>query len=133
MVILFSVYLFAEMAYRPLILFKDAGGIWKSDRFRPLITAMANLLVNLILVQHIGLYGIVFSTISSLLFIGFPWLIQKINKHLFKIDVKKYIICVIQYTSAIVLSVATADTIIFYLIKSVRIFRNSLKERYDLE
>ena len=34
---------------------KDAAGLWHSDRFRPLIGACANLIMNIVLVQVIGL------------------------------------------------------------------------------
>lgn len=55
--------------------YKDAAGLWHEDRFRPLCTALANLVMNLILVQFIGIYGILLSTVLSTLFIGMPWVI----------------------------------------------------------
>lgn len=62
---------------------KDAAGLWHSDRFRPLIGALANLLMNIILVQYIGLYGIVLSTILSYVLISMPWLVHNIFKLLY--------------------------------------------------
>lgn len=90
-VLLFAVYLFAEEAPRTLIVFKDAGGIWRHDRFRPLCSALVNLSLNLLLTPFIGLYGIIISTIFALLFISWPWVITNINSRLFPIDIKKYI------------------------------------------
>ena len=103
-VILFALYLFAEEAPRTLIVFKDAGGIWRHDRFRPLIAAAVNVVLNLVLTQFIGLYGIVISTIVSLLFVGYPWLILKINKRLFEIDVKKYVFRILTYVAVVAVS-----------------------------
>ena len=66
-----------------LNLYKDAAGLWHRDRFRPLITAMANLIMNLILVQFWGLYGIMISTVVSALIVGMPWLLHNLFTVLF--------------------------------------------------
>lgn len=89
-VILFAIYLFVEESPRAMLNFKDAGGIWKEDRFRPLATALTNLCLNLILVNYIGLYGVLLSTVVSFVVIGFPWLVRNINKCLFEIDIPEY-------------------------------------------
>lgn len=96
-VILFAVYLFAEEAPRTLIAFKDAGGIWKHDRFRPLLSACINLTLNLILTPIIGLYGIILSTIFALMFVAYPWLIINLNNRLIQIGIKKYLLKVLLY------------------------------------
>lgn len=62
--------------------YKDASGMWHEDRFRPLVEAITNLLLNLILVRYIGLYGIIVSTVFSMLFVA-PWLIRNIFKLIF--------------------------------------------------
>lgn len=104
MVILFAVYLYAEEAPRTMIVFKDAGGMWREDRFRPLTVAGVNLFTNIVLVKVIGLYGILISTIASMLFIGFPWLIYNIDRTLFKIGIKRFILKIMQYTIVIILN-----------------------------
>lgn len=63
---------------------KDAAGMWHSDRFRPLIGACVNLVMNIVLVQVIGLYGIILSTVFSYVFISMPWLIHNLFKFLYK-------------------------------------------------
>lgn len=103
-VLLFAIYLFAEEAPRTLIVFKDAGGIWKHDRFRPLLSAGVNLVLNLILTPVIGLYGIIISTIAAMMFVSFPWVIVNINKRLFEIHIGYFIKRLCQY--AIVISVS---------------------------
>ena len=120
-VILFTIYLFVELAPRTLLLFKDAGGIWKEDRFRPLIAAGANLIMNLILTTRIGLYGIIISTISALFFIAYPWLIVNINKHLFEINLKKYVFRTAFYTFVI-----TFDTVACYFLCTKMFFGSDL-------
>ena len=64
--------------------YKDAAGIWYEDRFRPLFTALLNLILNIIMVRYIGLYGVLLSTVLSLLFLGIPWMIYNVFSLLFK-------------------------------------------------
>ena len=73
-------------------IYKDAAGIWEYDKFRPLFAAIVNLILNIILVQFIGLYGIVWSTIISLIFVINPWSIYVLFKHYFKIGLKQFLL-----------------------------------------
>ena len=118
-VFLFSLYLFVEEIPRTLIVFKDAGGIWKHDRYRPLIAAFVNLCLNLILTNFIGLYGILISTIVALAFIAYPWLIININKRLFNINIKKYLIRLILY-----IIICCSCSMIAYIISLVVTFES---------
>ena len=68
--------------------YKDAGGIWRSDRFRPLVTAVTNLGLNLIMVQFLGIYGVLLSTVLSMILVGMPWLFHNLFTELFE---KKYL------------------------------------------
>ncbi len=91
MVVLFATYLVAEIAPRTLMVFKNAGGIWHGDRFRPLIISVSNLCINIILVNIIGIKGVLIATIFTWTCIGSPWLIYNVNHNLLRIEVKKYI------------------------------------------
>ena len=71
--------------------YKDAGGIWHSDRFRPLCVTITNLTLNLIMVQFIGLYGILLSTVISYVAVGMPWLLHNIFNNLFKTTIGSYL------------------------------------------
>lgn len=83
-VICFTIYYFIYEINQLLNTYKDAGGIWHKDRFRPLITALANLAMNLILVNFWGIYGVLLSTVISMLFIGMPWIIHNLFTTLFE-------------------------------------------------
>ena len=63
--------------------YKDAAGIWHTDRFRTLITAGVNLGLNLLLVRPLGLYGVILSTVVSTLIVGMPWLLHNLFTTLF--------------------------------------------------
>ena len=64
-VICLVVYYYIYEINQLLNLYKDAGGIWHEDRFRPLVTAIANVSMNLIMVQFWGIYGVLLSTVLS--------------------------------------------------------------------
>lgn len=82
-VICFCIYYYVYEINRILNVYKDAGGIWHKDRFRPLITSFVNLSMNLIMVQFWGIYGVLLSTILSTMFVGMPWLIHNLFTTLF--------------------------------------------------
>lgn len=82
-VICFSIYYFVYEINQLLNTYKDAAGIWHEDRFRPLVTAIANLGMNLIMVQFWGIYGVLLSTVLSMLIVGMPWLLYNLFTVLF--------------------------------------------------
>lgn len=84
----FVVYFFLKQINSLFNLYKDASGMWHEDRFRPLTAALTNLVLNLILVQFIGLYGILISTVLAILCVGLPWLTHNLFTIVFE---KKYI------------------------------------------
>ena len=98
---------------------KDAAGLWHSDRFRPLIGACANLIMNIVLVQVIGLYGIILSTVFSYIFISMPWLIHNLFK--FNESLKVYLKDLSMYILVAILA-TTITTIICRKITFVGIF-----------
>lgn len=83
-VVCLVIYFFIYCINQLLNSYKDAAGMWHEDRYRPLVTAIVNLTLNLILVQFIGLYGIILSTVLSMLFVGMPWLVQNLFSVIFE-------------------------------------------------
>ena len=65
--------------------------MWHEDRWRPLICSLVNLVVNLILVQFWGLYGILISTIIAMLVVGMPWLTHNLFTVVFHCSWKPYV------------------------------------------
>ena len=96
-------YFFIYEINRVINLYKDAAGIWHEDRFRPLVTALTNLSMNLIMVQFIGLYGIILSTVLSMVFVGMPWLFHNLFTAVFdRAYFKNYILRIMQYVGVTV-------------------------------
>ncbi|MDY4079525.1 MAG: polysaccharide biosynthesis protein [Clostridium sp.] len=83
-VICFCIYYFVYEINQLLCAYKDSAGMWHEDRFRPLVTALSNLVMNLIMVQFWGVYGVILSTVLSTLFVGMPWLLHNLFTVLFE-------------------------------------------------
>ena len=83
MSILIACYFYIYQIQRTILTFKDAGGLWYEDRFRPYVSMVFNLTSNIILVQFIGIYGVVVSTILAF-FISLPWCNYVVFKNMFQ-------------------------------------------------
>lgn len=83
LVICFTVYYYFIGMNRLLNMFKDAAGLWHRDRFRPLTAALVNLALNLLTVRWLGLYGVLISTVISIVAVEFPWLLHNLFVEIF--------------------------------------------------
>lgn len=82
-IVLLCVYFYTLMLMSTGNMFESAGGIWERDKYRPLMEGLINLGLNLVLVQFIGLYGILLSTILSMALFSMPWLYCNVVRNLF--------------------------------------------------
>ena len=82
-VICFTVYYYTEGMNRVVNMFKDAAGIWRKDRWRPLTAALVNLALNLATVQWLGLYGVLLSSVISTVAVQIPWLLHNLFQEVF--------------------------------------------------
>ena len=74
----FAIYFFVRLYNQLFNSYKDAAGMWHEDRLRPLVASLTNLGLNLILVQYIGIYGIILSTVIAIVCVGCPWLLHNL-------------------------------------------------------
>ena len=77
-----ALYFYMYQIQKTILTFKDAAGIWYTDRARPYVSMVINLISNLVLVKIIGIYGIVLSTIISFV-VSLPWANRVLYKNLF--------------------------------------------------
>lgn len=104
-VVCLCVYFFVYELNRVANAYKDAAGIWHVDRFRPLVTAMVNLVLNVILVQFISLFGVLISTIIATVVVNCPWLYSKLFSTVFEHErMKDYVKHVIKYVIVTIIS-----------------------------
>ena len=82
-VLCFVIYYYSMGANKLINMFKDAAGIWRRDRWRPLTAALVNLSLNLATVRWLGLYGVLLSSVFSIVFIQIPWLFHNLFLEVF--------------------------------------------------
>lgn len=115
-VICFCIYFFISEINQLLNTYKDAAGIWHTDRFRPLVTALTNLAMNLFMVQFWGIYGVLLSTVLSTLCVGMPWLLHNLFTKLFdRSKLKDYLEHLLFYVLISVLVCAINGLICSYI------------------
>lgn len=72
-VILIVLYFFSHCIRRTIIVFRDGAGMWQDNKWQPIVSASFNIVVNILLVKTIGLYGIIISSVLSMILIDIPW------------------------------------------------------------
>ena len=82
-VICFVIYFYTMGMNKIINMFKDAAGIWHKDRFRPLTAALVNLGLNLATVKWLGLYGVLLSSVISIVGVQIPWLFHNLFQEVF--------------------------------------------------
>lgn len=85
----FALYFYVYQIRKIPVTYKDAAGIWWEDRFRPYVCMVVNLALNIVLVQTIGVSGIILSTVFSLV-ISIPWENYTIFKYVFSMSSWEY-------------------------------------------
>lgn len=81
--------------------------MWHEDRYRPLIAALTNLILNIILVRIIGIYGILLSTVIAVLIVGIPWLLHNLFTYVFeRACLALYLKKIVGYVVVITISVS---------------------------
>ena len=98
-VVCFCIYFYVYQLKIVQSTYKDAAGLWKEDMWRSYAANGFNLVMNIVLVQVIGVYGILLSTILALLVITYPWQTWMIHKKLFHCSMRPYIIRLLIYTA----------------------------------
>ena len=116
-VVLLCFYFWFYELVMMISVYKDAGGIWHEDRFRPLIAGVTNLIINLLLVNFMGLYGIILSTITSQLFISLPWIVKNVTALIFNRNPREYFKIIIINT----LKVLFSTTVVYVIVSFIHI------------
>jgi O-antigen/teichoic acid export membrane protein len=84
MVIWLAVYFFYWKIQDIIYIYIEAAGLWQHDKYASLAGAIINLGLNIFLVNIIGIYGIVISTIVMNVLIIMPWRTRALYKFYFK-------------------------------------------------
>ena len=103
-VIVFVFYFYSWLFNKIGNTYKNAAGMWQDDFYKPYVSAGVNLLLNIILVNVIGVAGVLISTIVSSVLIETPWETWVLYKKLFKRSSIEYIKKIISYLIVTIIS-----------------------------
>lgn len=109
--LLFCVFFYIHQLSMVWATMKDAAGIWHEDRFRQLIAAAVNLTLNITLVNCIGMYGILLSTIMSYLIVSMPWLLRNLFSLLYQRSAMGYLKRLSSYVAVALVSCALVSIV----------------------
>lgn len=95
-VVLFVLSFYIKYIRKVVLTYKDAAGMWRPDRYKPVCEGIVNLVLNLILVKRMGVNGIVTGTVIAMGMIGLPWEAVVLFKGYFKRSAGEYFIKIIK-------------------------------------
>ena len=90
--ILLAIYFFVRSIGKTGFVFYEAAGLWKADFLKPYISVLFNIISNVVLVQFIGLPGVVISSILAIIVVELPWETIVIFKNIFPKKMTSYVV-----------------------------------------
>lgn len=118
LVVLFVAYFISLKMCDIVGLYKNAAGIWWEDKFRPVVSSLLNLVLNIILIQYIGLAGVLISTIVVSVFINYILGTRVLFMVYFKKNVNNCFLTTIRYLADIVIMCASAYIVCHIITKN---------------
>jgi len=130
-VVLLVIRFFAGRITQVTFMYKDALGMWWQDRYRPIVSAVLNLIINIVLVNAVGISGVIISTFLCSIFVSTPWGNIVLFKNYFGNGLKHYFIDLIRVYLIGTLTIAlsykltewiNADNVVGIIIKAIGCF-----------
>lgn len=91
MVFIFCLYFYFLNIGSIRAVYHDAAGLWWEARYRAILEAVANFILNLVLTSTLGAFGTVLGTLISLIIINYMYGAQIVFRYYFKgISVREY-------------------------------------------
>ncbi|WP_339206404.1 oligosaccharide flippase family protein [Paenibacillus sp. FSL K6-3182] len=103
-VLLISITFFVTVMRNSVLTFKNAGGLFTQDKFKPIIEAILNLVLSIYLAGKFGISGVLMGSLLSTVFTSFwiePYIVYK---YIFKKTVTAYFIKYIKYVGILIIS-----------------------------
>lgn len=89
--------------------YRQAAGIWWKDKLRPVVEAIANLVLNILLVKFFGVVGVLIATVITMTSINYIWGGRVLFKTYFKKSMKEYIVKSVFYGMTTILAIAVTQ------------------------
>lgn len=113
-VVLFCVYFFVMQIRSSVMTFKNAIGMWYEDRYKPYVSMLVNLGLDIVMVNLIGINGALLSSIICVLLIEIPWEAKVLYMGYFSQNLRGYFVHILEYAGF-----AVAVTIGAYMLSSL--------------
>lgn len=94
--LLLALYYFVKSTRKTLFTFYEAAGLWRADFLKPYVSVVVNLVTNVVLVQRIGLPGIIISSILALVVVEMPWESIVFFKYCFNVKTTEYKVLILK-------------------------------------
>ena len=115
--IVICIYFYISQMRKPITVFKNAGGMWEEDKYKPYVAVIVNLILDIVLIRKYGINGAITASIITIILVEMPWETYILFKQYFKIEKRIYLRDAIMY-GAVNLLLAV---IIKYLIWNINI------------
>lgn len=102
-VVLMVLYFFIPRITTITYTYREAAGLWWEDKYRPVISSVLNLIISIILVQYIGINGVILGTLIVSVVITVPWATFILFKYYFHCSPINYFKRLVYYTLVTVL------------------------------
>lgn len=106
--VLFALYFYTWQVRVMGLNFKDAAGMWKNDALKPYVGMVVNIVMDLVLVNTVGVNGVLSATVAVMVFVYFPWETKVLFRDLFERSPKAYVLSELGYAAATALTAAAA-------------------------
>ncbi len=116
-VILIGILIYLLQFRRASIVLFDSQGLWNRFQAAPLIGGMVNLVTNIILVNTIGINGIVLSTILSLVIVYIPRELYVLYRYTFMKKVYSFLIENVKY----MLYLTTEVVLCYFVVRMINV------------
>lgn len=89
-VLLLVIMYYAQGVRNIVLIYKTAAGMWYADKWKPLVTVIANAVLDIVLFPYLGVAGIILSTIFAHAVVGIPWETGVMFRQYFKMPQRQY-------------------------------------------
>ncbi|MGE6203831.1 lipopolysaccharide biosynthesis protein [Guptibacillus hwajinpoensis] len=114
-VLVISINFYINGMRQATLTFRTALGLFWYDRYKPIYETIVNLVASIVLVQYLGILGVIIGTIMSTLFIC-TWLEPFIlYKYGFKSNLKEYFLKYLIYTMVLILAALLTILIVSFI------------------
>lgn len=106
-VVLLALYFYLHSINDMTYIFREAAGIWRKGMLVPMVAAIVNVIISVVLVRWMGLSGVILGTIISLVFVYTPFYTRVLFTEYFH-DTRKWVAYLLFQLRFMIMTIFTA-------------------------